>query len=99
LSKHLIQVRTADEDTLNDDAKVLGRAADDLCDLGRDELPLGHKRLERAGADDVPERRLGALDERAPDVGDAIGGAVRVVDVPAEDGIDRDRDVVLRSIG
>ena len=74
-----------DEDALDRDAPLVRDVADDLRDLERDRLALGHDALHRARADDVPERRLRALDEGLAEVGDAERGAVRVRDLEVDD--------------
>ena len=74
-----------DEDALDGDAPLVRDVADDLGDLERDRLALGHDGLHHARADDVTEGGLRTLDERLAEVRDAEGGAVGVRDLEIDD--------------
>ena len=68
---------------------------DDFADGLSDLLATLDDVLQHAGADDVSERSLGALDQGGADVGDAEGGLVRARDVIVDDRGQSQVDVVL----
>lgn len=68
---------------------------DDFFNLGRDRFALREDALQVPAPDDVAEGRLRALDQRATDVRDTKGGAVRVRDLPDDDGFDLRLQVVF----
>lgn len=72
-----------------------GRLFDDLADGLGDLLAALDDILQHAGADDVAQGGLGALDEGLAQVGDAEGGLVRAGDVVVDDGGEGQVDVVL----
>ena len=76
-------------------APAHGDVLDDLADRLRDLFPSFDDILQHPGADDVSQRRLGPLDERLADVGDAEGGLVRAGDVVVDDAGEVQGDVVL----
>ena len=84
-----------DQHALDLHAPTLGHILYDLADALRDFLATLDDILEDAGADDVPERGLRALDERLADVGDAKGGLVGGDDVVVDDGGEVQRNVVF----
>ena len=89
----------AEDDVLDQHALDGGAPAgcglfDDLADRLRDFLAALDYVLEHAGADDVAEGGLRALDEGLADVGDAEGGFVGGGDVVVDDGGELEVDVV-----
>lgn len=87
--------RPASEGRTHPDTPLLADMLDDLLDLGSDRLTLGQHALQVPTSNDVSQRRLRALDQGAADVRDAERGAVRVRDLPDDDGFDLGLQVVL----
>lgn len=84
-----------DQHALDLDAPAGGDVLDDLADALGDLLAALNHVLQHAGADDVAQRRLGALDQGLAHVGDAEGGLVRRHDVVVDDRRQLQRHVVL----
>jgi hypothetical protein len=84
-----------DEHGLDVDAPAGGGFLDDFADGRGDFLAALDDVLQDAGADDVAEGGLCALDEGLADVGDAEGGLVRRGDAIVDDRVEVQRDVVL----
>ena len=84
-----------DEHTLDLHAPAGGDVLDDLADALGDLLAPLDDVLQDARAHHVPQRRLRALHQRRPHVGDAEGGLVRRRDVVVDDGRQLHRHVVL----
>lgn len=85
-----------DKHALDGNTPAGGRLVDDLANGGCDFLAALNDVLESAGADDVAQGGLGALDEGLADVGDAEGGLVGRGDVVVDDRGEAEVDIVLK---
>lgn len=85
-----------DKHALDGNTPAGGRLIDNLANGGCDLLAALNDVLEGAGADDMAQGGLGALDEGLADVGDAEGGLVGRGDVVVDDRGEPEVDVVLK---
>lgn len=91
------QTKAINEDILSLNTYLGDDILEDLFDLVCDLGAVRDDRLDRAAAHNIPQRRLCALNEGAVDVLDAVCSAVRVRDVPVDDAVHLDADIVARS--